>query len=182
MALIEIEYGSLASSDTMNKNFEYLDNQIADVADSMTSQLAGVYSNIASVEATLTNTKEQLEESINDTADGITSIITESGLYVVTYINGTSWYREYFSDSEKKNRVWLEQGGRAASIPQDGTKTISFLKNFSNTNYYVSYENGFGTSGLSRGMGSVTNLTVSSFDVVNGNDATITAIWRACGK
>mgnify|MGYP003308186977 CR=1 FL=1 len=30
MSLINIEYGSLASSDTMNKNFMYLDNKIAE--------------------------------------------------------------------------------------------------------------------------------------------------------
>lgn len=35
MALTEIEYGSLASSDVMNKNFEYLDNKISDVSENL---------------------------------------------------------------------------------------------------------------------------------------------------
>ena len=33
MALTEIEYGSLASSEIMNNNFQYLDNRISSVSE-----------------------------------------------------------------------------------------------------------------------------------------------------
>ena len=47
MALTEIEYGSLASSDVMNKNFEYLDNKISDVSENLASNVATINANIA---------------------------------------------------------------------------------------------------------------------------------------
>ena len=48
--------------------------------------------------------------------------------YIIeTYVNGTSWYRIY-SDG------WCEQGGEVAA----GVITVQFLKEFANTNNYVS--------------------------------------------
>lgn len=71
MALINIEYGSLASSETMNSNFQYLDDKISEVSSSFTTSISSVSSNVATVNANLTelsetldSTKEDLEESI----------------------------------------------------------------------------------------------------------------------
>ena len=49
MALTRIEYGALASSETMNNNFDYLDNRISTVVGNMTTNNASIYSNIASI-------------------------------------------------------------------------------------------------------------------------------------
>ena len=46
MALTEIEYGSLASSEVMNNNFEYLDNKISDVSENLASNVATINANI----------------------------------------------------------------------------------------------------------------------------------------
>ena len=42
MALINIEYGSLASSDTMNKNFMYLDDKIAESSESIMTSISSI--------------------------------------------------------------------------------------------------------------------------------------------
>ena len=49
MALTRIEYGSLASSEVMNNNFEYLDNRISAVNTNMGTNNAGISSTLASI-------------------------------------------------------------------------------------------------------------------------------------
>lgn len=111
MALTEIEYGSLASSDVMNKNFEYLDNKISDVSENLASNVATINANIATANTSISTLSDSINKSIEELGKNITSKIEENGLFITTYINGTSWYREYFRDAEKTERVWLVQGG-----------------------------------------------------------------------
>lgn len=56
MALTRIEYGSLASSDIMNNNFEYLDNRISAVNNSLGLNNSSISSNIASINTLISNT------------------------------------------------------------------------------------------------------------------------------
>ncbi len=65
MPLIDIEYGSLASSDTMNKNFMYLDNKISDSSDSILTSISSILSNIATLNARLNDISESSTDSIN---------------------------------------------------------------------------------------------------------------------
>ena len=65
MPLIDIEYGSLASSDTMNKNFMYLDNKISDTSDSISTSISSILSNIATLNARLNDMSESTADSIN---------------------------------------------------------------------------------------------------------------------
>ena len=60
MAITRIEYGALASSELMNDNFEYLDNRISQVAESITAENSGIYSNIASVNTALAGLSDTL--------------------------------------------------------------------------------------------------------------------------
>lgn len=60
MALTKIEYGALASSSVMNNNFEYLDDRITSVAQTMSSANSGIYSNIASINALISRTNDIL--------------------------------------------------------------------------------------------------------------------------
>lgn len=131
MALTRIEYGALASSDVMNNNFEYLEDSILALADTVSSNNATVNSNLAGLNTSLTTVNDTLTGSINQINTALGNFST-SGLYVDTYINGHSWYREYFSDAAKTTRVWLEQGGIAT------TNTITrLLKEMSNSNYTI---------------------------------------------
>ena len=176
MALTTIKYGELASSEVVNNNFKYLDDKISNLNETVTSNKAGMNSNIASINSSITTINEnmtknveKLEESINEAK----SFLSESGLFVTTYINGVSWYKEYFSDSEKKTRVWLEQGGVLNS-----RSSIAFLKNFTSINYtlllgtHCTYYEGGGISGKSQ----------SGFSHYNGKGWSYNVEWYACGQ
>ena len=66
MPLTNIEYGSLASSEVMNDNFEYLDDRITDVAGNLTSTSSSIYSNIASLSTTLSGQSEEIASDLQD--------------------------------------------------------------------------------------------------------------------
>ncbi len=136
MALTEIEYGSLASSEVMNNNFEYLDEKITDVSESLTSTAAAINSNIATINSSMASMSETLSQSIEDLGTDLTTAsdtsFSTNGLYVTTYRNGTSWYREYFSNKEKTTRVWIEQGGQVWQ-----NSYVSFLRPMSNSDYSI---------------------------------------------
>ncbi len=185
MALTRIEYGSLASSETMNNNFEYLDNKIAEASERITSTSASIYSNIASVNTQLSNQINAAESELQTYVDTQTAsavgALSSNGLYITTYINGTSWYREYFSDSAKTTRVWLEQGG----VSGNGA-TISLLKRYSNTNYNIlfSVRNGESWGGAEYMGWKCENITTSGFYIQSrGWDRTAPNLsWYTCGK
>lgn len=136
MALTEIEYGSLASSEVMNNNFEYLDEKITDVSESLTSTAAAINSNIATINSSMASMSETLSQSIEDLGTNLTEesegTFSANGLYITTYINGTSWYREYFSDKDKTTRVWIEQGGQTWQ-----NNYVTYIKTMSNTDYSI---------------------------------------------
>lgn len=136
MALTEIEYGSLASSEIMNNNFEYLDNKISDVSENLISNTATTNSNIATINTSITALHEEMDKSLEELNKNLTEASGEAfsgnGLYITTYVNGNSWYREYFSDEEKTKRVWIEQGGEVFQ-----NNYTAFLRPMSNTNYSI---------------------------------------------
>lgn len=73
MALINIEYGSLASSETMNKNFMYLDDKIADTSESIMTSISSILSNIA----TINNRLNDISDTMSDSVQNLTSKIEE---------------------------------------------------------------------------------------------------------
>ena len=60
MALINIEYGSLASSETVNKNFTYLDEKIAESNESIMTSISSILSNIATINARINDISENM--------------------------------------------------------------------------------------------------------------------------
>lgn len=69
MALEHIEYGSLASSETMNNNFNYLDNRISGLADVHAGDKSSIYSEIANINNTISEQGSSLASDINDLED-----------------------------------------------------------------------------------------------------------------
>lgn len=177
MALTEIEYGALASSEVMNNNFEYLDNRISSLAESITSGNAGINSNIASINSTISSMSEEINseiEAINTSVGDISTNLLQNGLlYIETYFSGSSWYKEYFSDSEKKNRVWLEQGGVCWS-----NSTTVYLKSFTDSNYTLL----LGTRGTYFEGGGISGKTQTQFSHSNGKGWGYNVEWYAMGK
>ena len=64
MALVNIEYGSLASSEIMNKNFIYLDDKIAESSESIMTSISSILSNIATINTRLNDISENITDSI----------------------------------------------------------------------------------------------------------------------
>lgn len=82
MALIDIEYGSLASSETMNKNFTYLDDKIAETSDSIMTSISSILSNIATINTRINDITENLDDSIKALNSTIEEYKTKTKLLV----------------------------------------------------------------------------------------------------
>jgi hypothetical protein len=74
MPLTHIEYGSLASSDVMNDNFEYLDNRATTIANNLSQTASGINSTIASMNSTFTQKNEELQEDISDLSSDLADL------------------------------------------------------------------------------------------------------------
>ena len=176
MALTTIKYGELASSEIMNNNFKYLDDKISNLNETVTSNKAGMNSNIASINSSITTINENMTQNVKTLENSINeakSFFSESGLFVTTYINGVSWYKEYFSDSDKKTRVWLEQGGVLNS-----RSSTTFIKSFANNNYTLL----LGTHCTYYEGGGISGKNPSGFSHHNGKGWSYDVEWYACGQ
>ena len=94
---------------------------------------------------------------------------TDCPAYITeTYLNGTSWYRLY-SDG------WCEQGGRLTT----GTGSVTLIKEFENTDYYVSIEQLIDATGAQYlNASKVRVLSTDSFTYyINANNG----FWEAKG-
>jgi len=178
MALTTISYGSLASSETLNNNFNYLDDRISGLSDSIVSNAATTNSNIASINASVS--------SISDNLTPLASAFTSGGLYITRYVNDTSWYTAYFSDSAKTNRIWLEQGFMTPSKSWSANESVAynFLQPFKNTNYTVlATSTNMALSGnVSIGNVAIENLSTTQVWIGNDGAGTFAVRVFACGQ
>lgn len=71
MPLTHIEYGSLASSETMNDNFEYLDDRVTAVANNLVSSTTSIYSNISGLSASISEEISGLGSDISELEDDL---------------------------------------------------------------------------------------------------------------
>lgn len=86
MSLINIEYGALASSETLNKNYTYLNEKITNSVDSLNTSISSLLSNIASINVKLND----LSDEINETAEDFLSKITNLKNKVQISVNSAS--------------------------------------------------------------------------------------------
>lgn len=86
MALIDIEYGSIASSETMNKNFMYLDDKISETSDSILTTISSILSNIA----TINNRLNDITDSINNSIETLTTSLENYRAKTKILVNKTS--------------------------------------------------------------------------------------------
>lgn len=78
MALINIEYGSVARSEILNKNFLYLDDKIAENSANVATDISSILSNIATI-----NTR------LNDLAENVADYVEEFNAILDEYKNKT---------------------------------------------------------------------------------------------
>ena len=180
MSLENIDYGSLASSEVINNNFEYLDERITDTANKIYSNNANLESKIANNKLAVDNTISDLKTKITESDKGIANTFSENGLYITTYINGNTWYKEYFSDKEKTTRVWLEQGGYVNfGNTQFATRTITFPIAFTAICNAMGILHGpGGADDSNQGVAGWSNTTLTYGHRGWGSGV----VWRAVGK
>jgi len=66
MSLINIEYGSLASSEVMNQNFSFLDEKLDDVFGELESKIASITSNFATLNSRLNDLVGEINDAVSD--------------------------------------------------------------------------------------------------------------------
>ena len=86
MALINIEYGSLASSEILNKNFMYLDDKIAETSESILTSVSSILSNIATINGRLND----ITEMITDSIEGLSTTLEDYKSKVKILVNEAS--------------------------------------------------------------------------------------------
>ena len=82
MALINIEYGSIASSATINNNFTYLDEKIDDSNTQINANISSILSNIATINSRLTEISENLTSSVSSIENTLSEYKTKTKLLV----------------------------------------------------------------------------------------------------
>ena len=134
-ALIIVNDDELITSETTNGNNLYLEGLVSSSAEgtkTYTDQQIAIAK--GDLEGQLTTAQTNLQNSIN----ALNSVLANSGLFITQYATGQAWYREYFSDSAKTNRVWCEQGGvRTYSAAQYQTIGTVFPLAYSSAPYVV---------------------------------------------
>lgn len=148
------------------------------------------------VENRIEQVKAEVEESIGNINDLINPILqvedptaptpayslAANGLYIETTTSGDGrWSRVYYADNTKETKIWIEQGGIISTV-SDQLFSLTFLEEFSDTNYYINKN--FAANNLSSvGMAylgfwdkTTTGATTRSMG------STYNQCWYACGR
>lgn len=65
MSITNIEYGSLASSETLNNNFSYLDEKITDTSININTSISSILTNIATLNSRISALSNSLDSQIS---------------------------------------------------------------------------------------------------------------------
>ncbi len=187
MALTNIEYGSVASSEVVNNNFQYLDDKISSVSQSLSTNATALSGSISSLSSVVNNNKEaaeeadaELQESIDDINEDISDINTtlDSAIYIKeAYRSGTNWYR-YYTDG------WCEQGGCVNVGGSNAKKEVTLFKELSDTNacIYVTSTNAYFNGNWDIGVVAGKILNTTTIQLMVGRDGSGGNVyWRVCG-
>lgn len=128
MALINIGYGSIASSETMNSNFAYLDDRISDSNTSIMGSISSILSNIATINARITELSETLSDSL-DTADSkLEGYKTKTKLLVAEACMVPNWSARSSINLVKGTAYTVTSNGYVLVIPvsnESGNITVN---------------------------------------------------------
>ena len=145
MALENIEYGSLASSETMNKNFMYLDDKIANTAESIMTSISSILSNIA----TINNRLNDISENMTDSVSNLTSKLDEYKSKTKILVNKACLVPDWLNCTEivlsaDKNHI-ISSNGYVLMLPKNSYENTLSVNNsiidFRIKGSYYSYGN-----------------------------------------
>ena len=91
MTLTNIDYGSLASSEVLNKNFLYLEEKIVDTADTITTSISSMLSNIATLNTRIGDVSEDVTEVAKSNEVNLENAKSEIGKKICNYSMVPNW-------------------------------------------------------------------------------------------
>lgn len=142
MTLINIKYGSLASSDTMNKNFMYLDEKIAESSESIMTCISSMQSNIATINSRLNDISDGIDDSIETLLTKIedyktkVKMLVNKASMVPNWGNSSVLYGESHTINSNGYLLILPNINEATDITINGNlfNFKSWISNFDNGN------------------------------------------------
>ena len=180
MALTRIEYGTVASSEVVNDNFQYLEEQIDSVAQTLSANVTTINNGLSQLSATVASNKSLAEKAVSELNAEVEEKLDklDARIHIVEgYRLGKNWYRLY-SDG------WIEQGGYVALSGTNAAVTVSLLKNMADSNYSVIVSGIKATTSSNQDGGAVAAVPISSsqIKITAGRDAAGGATyWHVCG-
>lgn len=137
-------------------------------------QLNQVYQYVVIATTTNTDVEVDINEIISDLNDKVSnSELGEINCIVETYRSGTEWYRIY-SDG------WCEQGGFVLGT-SNYRKTITFLKEFNNADYSVTFGAQYTSSATATPLVETSTKVSTGFTLINADNSNYSTYWRAEG-
>lgn len=129
MPLTEINPGDEADAEVLMSNFDSLQSDITAVSNTIATTYSGLETQITNLTTVVNGNYSTLDHKIDTTAENVIEVIDSYGFFVETSFDTTTgeWSREFFSDSEKTQRVWLECGGTYTS---DATVNRTVINNY----------------------------------------------------
>ena len=118
MALINIEYGSLASSEIMNKNFMYLDDKIADTSESIMTSISSILSNIATINTRLNEISENMSDSVQNLVNSIDETKTKTKILVNKACMVPHWENSSMVNLSVNSPYTVKSNGYVLILPE----------------------------------------------------------------
>lgn len=130
----------------------------------------------SAVEASVAQAQEFMTALSGKANTDLSNVSSNIDYIVESKVNSNgSWYRKYKSG-------WLEQGGIGLTVSADGTKTVTLIKPFKDTEYIVNWLCQDGSVTISSGTRGVSNKKTTSFVACNGQDKDMNIGWIAIGQ
>lgn len=128
MALINIEYGSIASSDTMNQNFAYLENKITELSSSTNTMISSILSNIATINSRLGDITENIQDDATSFESKLEEYRNKSRLSLNKLSMLPNWSNCFALTAAEQQSYNVPRNGYLLLNPKpeaDGTLTIN---------------------------------------------------------
>ncbi len=122
MALINIEYGSIASSDTMNKNFLYLEDKITELSNSSNTMISSILSNIATINSRLGEITDDVQDDAKNFESKIEDYRTKTRLALNNLSMLPNWDKCFALTNEEQASFKVPKNGYLLLNPKPESK------------------------------------------------------------
>lgn len=110
MSLVNIAYGSTASSQTMNNNFSYLDDKIDSASETLNTSISSILSNIATINTRITDLSDSLSASIATLSSTVETYRTKTKQLVKDSTSVPDWAALTEIDFSESNYTTTSNG------------------------------------------------------------------------